>query len=98
MTTTDRALPTPTPDPSGFVTMAALAQQWGIARSTLRTALGTWLPAPDATIGTAHVWRPESLAGLERPAIGRPVGARDRKPRTRRPSAEPASSSAPSTP
>jgi len=84
-------LPTPTPSsPTGYVTLRDLEEQWGIAGSTLRSAIRThdrptgWLPPADATLGKALVWRPERLAGLSRPEVGRPKGVVETKPRTRR--------------
>ncbi|NTW40357.1 MAG: hypothetical protein HGA44_10800 [Cellulomonadaceae bacterium] len=84
-------LPTPVPSsPTGFVTLADLVAQWGIAGSTLRSAIRSdrrprgWLPAPEATVGKAAVWRPEQLTGLQRPERGSPRGITETKPRARR--------------
>ncbi|MGV8979191.1 MAG: hypothetical protein ACOH17_14220 [Cellulomonas sp.] len=88
---TSEPLPTPAPSsPTGYVTLADLTAQWGIAGSTLRSAIRDsdhprrWLPAPDATLGRALVWHPATLANLKRPTPGRPAGVRETQPRARR--------------
>ncbi|MBT0995488.1 hypothetical protein KIN34_14470 [Cellulomonas sp. DKR-3] len=78
-----------TPPPvhvEGWATIAELAQRWSCAPSTIRMAMrpGGWMPPADGRIGRAYAWREASLVAIERPATGRPAGAKDKAPRARR--------------
>lgn len=83
-----QALPQIRPD--GWVTIDDLAERWGIAPSTIRSALrpGGWMPQPDGLIGRAHAWREERVANVKRRRPGRPSKATA----TAQPASEPSSS------
>ena len=69
--------PLPQVRPDGWVTIDDLASRWGIAPSTIRSALrpGGWMPQPDGLIGRAHAWRVSTVADVQRRPPGRPRGS-----------------------
>lgn len=86
-----------TPAPAAYTDVAGLAERLGIDPATVRQHIkaGTpWLPTPTKLAGR-WVWLTSQLDGIEdaRRAPGRPEGAKDKSPRTRRPD-PPAPSSA----
>lgn len=75
---TETPPPLPQVRPDGWVTIDDLAARWGVAPSTIRSALrpGGWMPQPDGLIGRAHAWREATVADVQRRPPGRPRGPR----------------------
>lgn len=67
-----------TDEAGGLLTVADLATRFGVRETTIREAVGRWLPEPGRRIGRSMVWTEAQLVGVSRPGIGRPKGSKNR--------------------
>ncbi len=90
------------PQQHPWTTADELGARLGLTATTVRRharnpATASWLPRPQLVAGR-YLWATEDLVGIEqadRPGAGRPQGARDRQPRTRRPATPPTDAGTP---